>query len=275
MSSTSQLQQLKGDLSQSIPCELVEKLLDSYREIKENFYLGKHEPSELNGAKFCEVIARILEHEARGMFTPLGTSIKNMGDKLRGFENETNANESVRFHIPRVANAVYNIRNKRGVGHIGGDVDPNLADSTFVTAGADWILAELVRLHYHCTLEEAKKIVESLVQRRLFLVYEVEGKKRVLNPDLTFPETTLIVLAGEHPNGLEDRTLFDWTEHSNFAVYKRDVLRKLHRKRLIEYAEPMCTILPGGLKVVEDNYPVWASFAPGLSTRSKRKKKQR
>src|SRR2546422_11519492 len=123
-------------MSQNIPHEHVEKQLGSYREIKENFYLGKHEPSELNGAKFCEVIARILEHEARGTFTPLGTSIKNMGDKLRAFENDENANDSVRFHIPRVANAVYNIRNKRGVGHIGGDVQAKLADSSFVNVGA-------------------------------------------------------------------------------------------------------------------------------------------
>ena len=40
--------------------------------------------------------------------------------------------------------ALYEIRNDRGVGHTGGDVDPNHMDASMVLAGAKWLVAELV-----------------------------------------------------------------------------------------------------------------------------------
>lgn len=258
-----QFEELAEDLSQDLSKQLVEKLLKTYKEIKENFYLNRHEPAELNAAKFCEVIFRILEHETTtGHYTPLGTRIRNLGDRFRSFENITAANDSVRFHIPRVAIAIYNIRNKRGVGHVGGDVDPNLADASFVCAGADWILAELVRLHYHCTLEEAQELVDGLVQRKLLLIYKVGNRKRVLNPSLTYAEQTLLLLAGEFPQGVRDQTLWEWTGHSHLPTYKKDVLRPLHKKRLIEYSDSFCTALPTGVRIVEDNYAEWSDFVP-------------
>ena len=36
---------------------------------------------------------------------------------------------------------------------------------------------------------------------------------------------------------LTERDLVTWTEHSNASVYRRDVLRPLHRDQLIEYNE--------------------------------------
>ena len=34
-----------------------------------------------------------------------------------------------------------------------------------------------------------------------------------------------------------ERDLVAWTEHSNASVYRRDILRPLHRERFIEYKE--------------------------------------
>lgn len=252
------LADLERDLTSRLPKELVRALLSCYREIKENFYLGKHEPSELNGGKFCEVVIRILEHEAYTKFTPLGVQIKNMGDKLRQFENAT-ANDSVRFHIPRVVNGIYNVRNKRGVGHVGGDVSPNQADATLVATSCDWILAELVRIHYTIPLAEAQKIVDALVQRRLPIVFEIGGRKRVLNPKLKFNQKVLLVLASEHPAEVRDKTLFEWVEHSNFTSFRQAILEGLHEEKLIEYHDGLCTILPPGLRVVETNYAGWSN----------------
>lgn len=92
--------------------------------------------------------------------------------KLRAFEKSTSTGslESYRIHIPRVLATIYNIRNKRGVGHLGGDVNPNFADSTFIVTCVDWILAELVRVHYTCSLDEAQKMVDSIIIRPSFLV---------------------------------------------------------------------------------------------------------
>lgn len=251
---------LKKNLTNDLPIELVEPLLLTYTQIKENYYLRKHEPAELNGAKFCEIIVRILEYEETKNFTPIGQHITNMGDKFKSFESKTALNESIRFHIPKIASSIYNIRNKRGVGHVSGEISPNLADSTFVATSADWILAEIIRIHHQCSLEEAQKIIDTIVERKLPLVYEIANKKRILNPRLKFSEKTLIILASEYPESIMDRTLWDWVEHSNFYSYKK-VLSSLHKEKLIEYTNSTCVILPPGLKMVEDNYTKWATYS--------------
>lgn len=264
------LKDIENDFAQWLPTTLIGPLLGSYTEIKENFYLGKHEPAELNAGKLCEVVFRILEQEAHGKHTPLGTSVKPFDAKCRSFESVTTAKESVRFHLPRLLVAVYDIRNKRGVGHVGGEVNPNVADATLVATAADWVMAELIRLHYGCSLAQAQQWVDGLVQRRLPLVYEVGGKKRVLNPALGFQERVLLLLAGEHPGGLSEGDLLAWTEHSNGSSFRSKILGALHKKKLIERHEGTCSILPPGLRVVEDNYSLWSQYTPALGRRGKR-----
>ena len=57
------LEQVRTDLKSKLPDDLVDALLNSYQEIKHNYIMGKHEPAELNGGKFCEVIVRIIQFE--------------------------------------------------------------------------------------------------------------------------------------------------------------------------------------------------------------------
>ena len=254
-------QTVRMDLQSRLPLELVDALLSSYEEIKQNFYLGKHEPSELNGGKFVEACFRILQHETNvGNYTPLGTQISNLIGKLRDLEQipATGTIESFRIHIPRTLVAMYNIRNKRGVGHLGGDVNPNRADAILLVACADWVMAELFRIYYQCSLEEAQMIVDALVQRRLALVHEHEDTKRVLLPKLSYKDQTLLLLASEFPNKVSEANLLAWIEPKDKADYCRRILRSLHSERRIEYEEPnWCRILPPGLRYVESQYPHW------------------
>lgn len=256
--------QLQANLAGFIPKELVDRLLEKYSEIKQNYYIGKHEQLELNAGKMCEVVYRVLEFEVKGKYTPLGKHISDLVQSFRNLENEIGASESVRFHIPRIVIAVWNIRNKRGVGHVGGDVNPNLMDATYVVAAADWIMAELIRIHYRCGFDDAQRLVDSLVQRKMLAVIDVGNIKRVLNPNLSYTKRTLLILASVYPEKVPARTLFEWTEHSNEAVFKRDVLRQLHKKKLIEYDGAACQALPPGLVVVEENYSSWVDYRPSL-----------
>jgi hypothetical protein len=187
------IDKIRADISKKYPKDLVDALIDSYIEIKEQYYLNKLEPSELNGGKFVEACARIIEHELTGQFTPLGTSIKNMVLLLRKFETSpASHHDSFRLHIPRALLSIYNIRNRRGVGHLGGDVNANIADATLIATSADWVLAELYRMFYTSTLEEAQAVVTQLVKRKISLVHEVGEIKRVLANFLNFKEQTLL-----------------------------------------------------------------------------------
>lgn len=255
------LERVASDLKSKLPAELVDTLLTSYDELKRNFYLGKHEPAELNGGKFCEVCIRLLQCETNGgKYTPIGISISDLIGKLRDFERvpATMASESYRIHIPRVLTAMYNIRNKRGVGHLGGDVNPNSADASLLAACADWVMAELFRIHYQCSLDEAQSIVNALVQRRLTLVHELEKVKRVLLPSLSHKDQTVLLLASIYPKRASENELLSWIEPANKSRYRNKVLRLLHNERLIEHDESgWCIILPTGLHYVAYQYPAW------------------
>jgi hypothetical protein len=189
------LEKITNDLSKILPKELVECLISAYYEIKENYLLERHEPSELNGGKFVEACYRILDQQTKGSHAPVNAQIPDMIGKLRAFEQLPSASaiESYRIHIPRSLTMIYNIRNKRGVGHLGGDVNPNFVDSTLICACADWILAELLRIHYSFSLAEAQKLVDSIVIRPTFLVHQIADIKRVLNPKLKNATTGLSV----------------------------------------------------------------------------------
>ena len=250
---------IRSDLKQKYPNELVDAFVDSYVEIKEQFYLEKHEPSELNGGKFVEACVRVLELELTGQFTPIGTSIKNMVLLLRKFETApTSHHDSFRLHVPRTLLTIYNIRNRRGVGHLGGDVNPNIADATLIAACADWVMAEIYRMFYTSTLEKAQTVVTQLVKRKISLVHDVGQAKRVLAAFLNFKDQTLLFLTSLYPESTLDKNLLYQLEYSNLSAYKIRILKPLHKARMINYSdEGDCVILPPGLKYVEDRYQKW------------------
>ena len=93
--------------------------------------------------------------------------------------------------------ALYEVRNNRGVGHVGGDVDPNHMDATLVVASAKWVVAELVRLFHAVDTKTATEIVEALITREVPAVWEVNGKRRVLTGGLTMKQKALLLLYSE------------------------------------------------------------------------------
>jgi hypothetical protein len=154
---------------------------------------------------------------------------------------------------------MFNIRNQRGVGHLSGDVNPNYSDSTLLVASADWVLVELFRIHYQCSLDEAQEIVDTLVQRPLALVFELQERKRVLLPSLSHRDQTLLLLASECPEKVNIDLLLSWIEPANKSRYVNQILRSLHAQRFLEFDDDggWCIILPPGLGYVESNYGMW------------------
>jgi hypothetical protein len=159
---------------------------------------------------------------------------------------------SVRIQLPRMLIALYEIRNNRNVGHVGGDVDPNHMDAVCVLQMAKWTVAELVRIFHGATLAEASAIVEALSEREVSLIWDAGSVRRVLDNGLSMLEKTLVLLFGS-AQLLSEAELIASLEHSNLSVYRRDVLRRAHADRLIEYNENTKTvkISPLGIRRVE------------------------
>jgi hypothetical protein len=248
-----------GTAFSGIPDGLREPLLDAFGAIMRNFRERRWEPSELNGGKLCEVVYSILRGHVDGRMPSKPSKPKNMLDACQAFEKADLKvfPRAVRIQIPRMLIALYEIRNNRGVGHVGGDVDPNHMDSKVVVEMAKWVMADLVRVFHKLDTAAATQVVEGLIERTVPVVWEVEGRRRVLRPELAKKDQTLLVLYSVS-RAVKDSELVTWVEYSNLTGYRRDVLRPAHDDRLIEYDEGSkeVRISPLGIAWVEDRLPL-------------------
>ena len=242
------------ELFPAIPSTLRNELLEAYNAIVKNFRESRWEPAELNGGKIAEVVYTILRGYIDGSFPSKASKPKNMIDACRALEKEPEAKapESIRLQVPRVLVALYEIRNNRGVGHVGGDVDPNHMDAICVLYMSKWVLAEMIRIFHGVKTKEASETVEGIVERSIPLVWDVDGKKRILDIKMKVKDKSLLLLY-QTPNPLIETELFDWVEHSNASNFRRDVLRPLHKEKLVEYRPESgrVTISPLGQEYVE------------------------
>lgn len=242
-------------LLNSLPDGLRVPLLDSYNEIQKNYRETRWEPSELNGGKLCEIIYTIIKGYADGNYPTKPSKPRNMVLACQNMENENPLlPRSIRIQIPRMIIFLYEIRNNRGVGHSGGDVNPNHMDANAVLYMSKWLMSELVRIFHKVDTTRATEIIDSIVERKFSLVWEINGVKRILNQSLTMKDKTLILLY-HSKNYVDEADLIKWLEHSNPSVLRRDVLRKLHKNKFIEFDEGKRTLhlSPKGTKYVEES----------------------
>jgi hypothetical protein len=249
------MQKLLGNLPTSLRKELIDefnKLVKSYRE-------SKWEPSEMSGGKMCEIVYSILDGHVNGAYPAHASKPANMVAACRALETAPKTFEhTVRILIPRVLIALYDVRNNRGAGHVGGDVDPNHMDATFVLNTAKWLMSELIRLFHSVSTDEAQAAVELLAERETPMIWNVNGKKRVLKTSLSKSAQTLVLL---HPTTeAKDEDLFTWVEYSNFSVYKSKVLKPGHKQRLWEYDTGTGVVTLSALGVLEAEKPLSAGM---------------
>lgn len=238
-----------------IPAAFRGRLIKSYTGLKTAYLEGNYDACGLRAGKFCEIVLRWAQQELTGAHAPFGTKIANFKDDCDQLEQtqRTAGHESIRMLIPRALSFLYTLRNKRGIGHEGGDVDANAIDAAVAARVADWCICEMIRLHYTISLEEAQSICDAIAARQLPQIWDVFGKRRVLNPSLSYSHQTLLLLYASPDSAIPMEDLVSWTEHSNAAIYRRDVLKKLHKARLVEYEKEneMVALSPTGVEKVE------------------------
>jgi len=239
-----------------LPDVLRQELIKVFNEILRNYREGRWEPSGLSGGKLCEVIYTIIKGHVDGSFPSRVRKPRNMLQACQALEQLPSASfpRSVRIQIPRILIALYEIRNNRGVGHTGGDVDPNHMDATAVLYMSKWLVGELIRIFHKTDTQAASSAVEVVVDRVIPIIWKVGGKYRVLDTGLTMKEKTLLILYQDSAP-VDEGDLVEWVEHSNPSVFRRDVLRKAHKAKLIEYdgSAKTAQISPMGIRHVEES----------------------
>ncbi len=229
-----------------IPVGLRIPLIDEYNNIIQNYMERRWSPTELSGGRFCEIVYTIIGGFASSTYPSVPEKPANFVSACRNLENNTSVPRSFQILIPRILPALYEIRNNRNVGHVGGDVDPNHMDATAVVSMSSWIMGELVRVFHKVSVQEAQEIVDSLVERRIPLVWNIAGLKRVLDPNLSLKYQILLLISSSPTPVLID-DLFSWCDYNNRPYFTK-TLRQLHKKRLLELSIDLNTvqILPPG-----------------------------
>lgn len=235
----------------AIPSCLRDPLLEEYRRIVQHFLERKWQPSELAGGRFCEIVYTILVGYASGTYAAAPSKPSNFVDACRKLENNANVPRSFQILIPRMLPPLYEIRNNRGVGHVGGDVDSNQMDATAVLGMVNWVMAELVRVYHQLPIPDAQEIVDQLAVRKIPVVWELGKIKRVLNPKISMRDQ-MMLLIGACPASCSCEELFNWTDNPNRGYLKK-TLRELHKRRFVEISadETTVQILPPGSSHVE------------------------
>jgi len=241
-------------LKSKYPADVVDALLNAYREIEHNYALRKWKVSELDAGHFVEASRRMLEYALFGISTPIGKDLPKFNESALKSYEQAKGEESLRILIPRVLWSIFGIRNKRGVGHVG-LVSPNQMDSGLILGNVKWALAEFVRLASGLSPEDTQSLVDDIVRRRLELIWEYGEIMRVLHPKIPAREQILLLLYDKSPQKGND--LQASVEYSNSTNFKA-ILRDLHRKRLIVVTgDSSCIITPVGIINAEELVRKW------------------
>lgn len=221
----------------ALPKDLRRRLVASYTDLKAAWSSRQYDLCGLRAGKFCEVMIRILQDRVTGTHTPFGQRLPNFAELCGKLEQEPKSAgpESLRVLIPRCLSFVYTLRNKRDIGHVGGDVDANEIDAATALRCVDWCMSELVRVIHALSLEEAQQLLDSIADREIVTVWAIAGKKRILRPEMSRTQQTLLLLYSEPETAVPAEDLANWIDVPRLADYRRDVLRPLHKKRLIEF----------------------------------------
>jgi hypothetical protein len=237
-----------------LPAGLRGELVTEFEKITQNYRERRWEAQNLDGGRLCEVAFAILDgYTSNGAYPNKAAKPRNFEAACKSLETRTSYPDSARLTVPRVLLGLYEIRNRRGVGHVGGDVDANHMDAEFVLAASKWVLAELIRLFHNTDVKTATDVVDALVDRTLPLIWEVDGVKRVLDTTLPLAEQTLLLLYA-HPSAISEKDLAACLEQGRLPNYRR-VLDRLHRSRMVEWNKVtgMVTLGPPGREHVENS----------------------
>jgi hypothetical protein len=244
-----------ADAITGIPDSLRDELFARFNDLVRNYRNEHWEAATLNAGKFCEVVYTILRGRADGAYPIRAEKPRDMVQACRVLENVDETimgGRALRVQIPRAIPAVYEIRNNRGTGHAGAEIDPSKMDAEYVLHACQWMLADLVRAYHRLSPTVARQVVNMLTERMIPLVWVVGDIKRVLDSAMKTRDRVLVLLYAT-PAPIGESTLREWSEYKKPSRFRDEILSELHTEALIHFDRRSETVIisPLGQRVVE------------------------
>ena len=220
------------DALDAINDELRKQLLAEYADLLAAFYENRWRDCGLSSGRFCEVVFTVLEDICSGNSSDTARKPNDFAGACRRLESDTRLPDGLRLHATKLLPLLYDIRNRRDIGHVRGDIDPSLMDANICVSGASWLLAELVRFSHDLSTENAERVVRSLVEIKTPIIWEGGDIRRVAIDGLSRPdEALLLISSNKGATSIDD--LMDWMGIAKKSNLKR-ILDALHDDRKLE-----------------------------------------
>jgi hypothetical protein len=203
-----------------IPATIAHELFEAFTELKRRLAIGDLRPNVVEGGRFSEAAFRVLQWMTTNSYTPIGATLPKVPTLMGTLASSGHASDSVRLHIPRSLNLIYDIRNKRDAAHLADRIDPNVQDSSLVVATASWVLAEFVRLLCASDPDEAHRVIDALVARDIPVIQEFDGFPRILKT-LTTSQRIMVLLYWSPDGPVPIETLREWLPKAAHANLRR------------------------------------------------------
>lgn len=213
-------------LSSSIPKNLAEDLVSNFISIRQDVALktlGRSAPG-----KFVETVVQVMQFLHSGSY-----DAKPDVDKfLRSIQStQSSLDDGLKICGARIARSMYALRSKRNIVHKG-SVDPNIYDLEYIHHGAQWILAEIIRLCSGVPMKEAGKLVEHILTPIGSIIEDFGGRKLIL-ANLSAKEEILLVLHSVYPEAMEKENIVKSIDRKNPKTVT-NALRELWKLKLVE-----------------------------------------
>ena len=185
--------ELSDILGQRIPAALAEDAARGFAELRRD--TASRTLERASAGKLIETFVQILQFLECGKWDPQ----PNVDQYLRGVDSRLSSlDDGLRVCGARVARAMYSLRSKRNIVHKG-DVDPNVYDLAFLLHGAQWIMAELVRVVSQVSMTDAGAVV-ARIQAPVGTLVQDFGERRIVLAKTSVKDEMLVLLQSFYPS---------------------------------------------------------------------------
>jgi len=117
-------------------------------------------------------------------------------------------------------------------------------------------MTELISLYYTSSLEEAQKLVDTIVARKVPLIQDFDGYPKLLNPRLSVSNKILVLLYYKDAEGASISELRRWIKTKSSSHIPTTLTNLQHEKGYVHRDDSRCYITRAGILFVEKNIPL-------------------
>lgn len=238
--------QIINILSQKIDKNIIEDLVNSYIEIKNEFINGNYVETHSKSGKFAENVFitlnfittnKIINELKSGEMSKISKKLKDVDDSTYS--------ESIRLLIPDIAKSlIYQPRSKLGSIHKK-PVTPDFIDAKLTISASDWIMAELLRQYGTREIKKIQQLINNVVTEHIPIIQKI-GKEIFVDADVSCNEEMLIILH-QSSEGLTKSEIYTTIKRFAKSTISQN-LKKLEESRSIFLTEANRYVIAGSAK---------------------------